>query len=103
MSLLDKLKSEDPFENSKLLLTKDDILNAGACGPCWGKQEYEGKFIEYAKDQQKDILNNDRTAQKAFVAKFIEEQVTGIRLQKDKNKAVCPACKSDYASRIMKH
>jgi len=103
MSLLDKLKSENPFDGSKLKLSESDILESGVCGPCWGKQEYEGKFIEYAKDQQKDILNHDKTAQKAFVQQFIEDQVTGIKLQKDKGKAVCPSCKSDYASRLIKN
>lgn len=100
MSLLDKIKMEDPFPNSKLELSPQDVVDAGACGICWGKQEYEGKFIDYVKDKEKDVINHDRTAQKAFVAQFIEERVTGIKLQNQNNKKVCKVCNSEYAKRL---
>jgi len=59
-------------------------------------QEWEDQFIDYVQDRQKDVINKDRTAQKAFVENFIEERVTGIRLKKDGDQLVCPTCKTRY-------
>ena len=86
----------DFFKNSRLKLEQEDIVEAGICPNCWGKQEYEGKFIEFAKDRQKDVINMDRTAQKAFVEQFIEDRVVGIRLKKEGDRLNCPRCKTGY-------
>ena len=84
------------FKNSKLKLEADDIQESGACPNCWGEQEWEGQFLEKVKDREKDILNKDRTAQKAFVQKFIEQEVTGIRLVNSGDQQQCPRCKKKY-------
>jgi len=91
MSFLDFFTSK-----SKLKLKADDLLEVRVCPNCWGKQEWEGKFIDFVQDREKDILNHDRTAQKAFVQQFIEDQVTGIRLKSEGDRLVCPRCKTGY-------
>ena len=87
---------QDFSENSKLKLHPDDLVEHEVCPNCWGEQEWEGKFIQYEKDRERDIINKDRTAQKAFVQQFIEDRITGIRLKKDGDLQVCPHCKRGY-------
>lgn len=43
----------DFFKSSKLKLSSDDIAEAGACPNCWGKQEWEGKFIAFERDRER--------------------------------------------------
>ncbi len=93
MSFLKKLFGG---KETKLKLDEDDIVEAGACPNCWGIQAYEDQFIQIEADRQRDIINHDRTAQKAFVQKFVEEHVTGIRLKKDGDQLVCPKCSGKY-------
>ncbi len=77
-------------------VNEQDIVDAGACPNCWGRQEYEGKFIDFVNDQTKSNINHDKEHQKAFVAQFVETHVTGIRLKNDGNKMTCPKCKGKY-------
>ncbi len=86
----------DFFKSSKLKLTSNDIAEAGACPNCWGKQEWEGKFIAFERDRERDIINKDRQAQKAFVQQYIEERVTGIHLVAEGDLYVCPVCKKGH-------
>ncbi len=83
-------------KNSKIEITDEALVSIGTCPNCWGHSEYGEEYIEYVEDRQKDILNKDSTAQKAFVQQFVEDRVTGIRLKKDGNKLVCPRCKTGY-------
>lgn len=81
----------DFFKKKEKTTIPDEI-----CPNCWGRQEYEGKFIEVAKDRQIDISNHDSTATKAFVQEFVTTHLDGIRLIKDGNSFVCPSCKTRY-------
>lgn len=91
MSYLDYFK-----HNSKLKLVAGDILEAGVCPNCWGQQHWEDQYIDYVKDREKDILNGDRTAQKAFIQRFVEDRITGIRLINEGDRMVCPRCHTGY-------
>ncbi len=73
-----------------------DLVEAFSCPNCWGHQDYDNQFVEFVEDRQKDIINKDASAQKAFIAKFVEDQITGIRLKKDGDRLVCPKCKGGY-------
>jgi len=85
------------FKEDKDTTTKEnDLVEAFACPNCWGHQNYDERFVEYVEDRQKDIINKDASAQKAFIAKFVEDRITGIRLKKDGNKLTCPKCKGGY-------
>lgn len=66
------------------------------CPDGWSRQEWESQFIDFGQDREKDILNHDRTAQKAFVQQFIEDRITGIRLKSEGDRLVCPHCKTGY-------
>ena len=89
MKFLSKLFGQ---KKTQLLLTSQDIKDAGACPNCWGRQKYEDQFIRFEKKQLRNILQYDRTAQKAFVQNFIEKHITGIRLEKHGELIICPKC-----------
>lgn len=77
-------------------LTNNEIASAGVCPNCWGRQDYDGQFVQFVEDKTKSNINHDKQHQKAFVQQFIEDNVTGIRLKKDGNQQYCPVCKSKY-------
>lgn len=83
-------------KEAELKLKEADFLEAGACPNCWGTQMYEGKYKEYLKDSTKSNINNDLQHQKAFVAQFVETNITGIRLKKDGDYLSCPKCQGKY-------
>lgn len=78
------------------MFSNDEITAAGACPNCWGYNSYDGKFVEYVQDQTKSNINKDKQHQKAFIQQFVEDRITGIRLKKDGDRQVCPACKTKY-------
>ena len=84
-----KKKNSDIFSN-------EEIMEAGACPNCWGRQNYEGQFVAFVKDQTKSNINHDKNHQKAFIQQFVETNVTGIRLKKDGDQQSCPTCKMKH-------
>ena len=84
-------KKEDKIE-----VTEQGLLDVGVCPNCWGHSEYGDEFREYVEDRQKDILNHDRTAQKAFIQKFVETRITGIHLKSEEHALVCPVCRKKF-------
>lgn len=80
----------------KIDLSKEELVNAGACPNCWGHQEYQDKFIDYVEDQTKSNINHDKYNKKAFVQQFIETNITGIRLKKEGDLLVCPSSTSSH-------
>ncbi len=78
------------------VLSNEEILDGGACPPCWGYQEYDGKYLEKVKDRDRDAINNNPQAKKAFVEQFVQDHVKGIKLKVEGDHGVCPACKSRY-------
>ncbi len=74
------------------IFTSEEIANSGVCPNCWGKQEYDGQYIDYVKDQTKSNISGDKLHQKAFIQQFVETYLTGIQLKNDGNHKVCTAC-----------
>ena len=87
--LFGKKKAQEKIDDSTL-------IEAGACPNCWGRMEYDNKFIEYVEDKTKSNINHDKAKQKAFVQQFIETHITGIQLKKDGDSLNCPKCKGKY-------
>jgi len=71
-----------------------EIVEAGLCPNCWGKQEYDGKFMKAIKDKQVDINNGDAT--NAFIQDFVKTYLEPIKLQNRDIYSQCPACKVKY-------
>jgi len=84
-------------KKQKIELNEQELIEAGACPNCWGKQAYDNQYKDYVKDQTKSNINHDKAHQKAFVAQFVETHVSGIKLKKDGNTSVCPACKVKFS------
>lgn len=87
MGLFDWLFGKKEESNSTIFTNKE-IEDSGACPNCWGKQEYDGKFVVYVEDQTKSNINHNKQGQKAFVQQFIETEITGIQLKNGS----CPVC-----------
>ena len=77
-------------------LSEAELVAAGVCPNCWGKQEYDNMFSEYVYDKTKSNINFDKSGRKAFIQQFVETNITGIRLKKDGDRMICPTCKSGY-------
>ena len=87
--LFGKKKNSEVFSD-------EEIAAAGACPNCWGSQEYDGQYFDFAADQTKSNINNDKEGQKAFIQQFVETNITGIKLKKDGDQQACPMCKTKY-------
>ena len=74
-------------EISQKMLVEMDV-----CPNCWGRQSYDHQYKSYVQDKTQGELAKDSTQRKAFIQKFVERHVTGIRL---KNK-ICPVCEQKY-------
>lgn len=91
MGLFDRLFGD---KNSSDKLSEEELIEAGACPNCWGEQEYDDKFLQHVEDQTKANISN--RSKKAFVAQFVETNITGIRLKSEGEQLSCPACKMKY-------
>jgi len=70
---------------------EETLVEAEMCPNCWGKQEYANEYRDIVKERAKSP-----NEQKAFVEKFIETHLTGIKLKREDDKLVCPACAGVY-------
>lgn len=68
------------------------LLDAKVCPSCWGRQEYDNKFIDYVEDRTKDNINHNKSHQKAFIQQFVETHVEGIHLKQEGEYFSCPHC-----------
>jgi len=82
MNLFDKVLSLLKGEKK---LDEKALLEAQVCPNCWGKQEYDGEVKEFVKIREVE-------GQKAFVAKFVETHLDGIKLDKNGDDLVCKKC-----------
>lgn len=73
-----------------------DLVEAGACPNCWGKQDYDGKFVQFVEDATKDNTNQHAQNKKAFIQQFVETNVSGIKLKREGAKQRCPVCAITY-------
>ena len=82
MSFIEKIAS---FFKGEGQIDENTLVEAHVCPNCWGKQEYAGEIKEYVKIKE-DL------GQKAFVAKFVETHINGIKLEKNGDTLVCKKC-----------
>lgn len=66
----------------------------GVCPNCWGKQEWDNKYMEIVKDKQIDV--NNHSANHAFIKDFVVTHLDGIKLKKEKDYYHCPQCSLKY-------
>jgi len=66
----------------------------GICPNCWGKQEWDKKYFDIAKDKQIDV--NNKEANHAFIQEFIVNHLDGIKLKKHSNYSQCNYCKAKH-------
>lgn len=76
--------------NNESSISEAEIIEAGACPNCWGIQEYAGEIRTLQADLTKANLSGSN--RKAFIAQFVETNVTGIKLKTDGDKLKCPKC-----------
>ena len=69
-----------------------ELLDAGICPNCWGREDYNGEFTQYVKDQTKSNINHDKFHKKAFIQQFVETNVSGIKLKKENDGLICRHC-----------
>ena len=86
-------------QNTTTAVNENQLIENHTCPNCWGKQEYEGKFQQYVQDQTKANINHDKLQQKAFIQQFIENHVSGIKLNRVENQLTCPKCKKKYQTK----
>ncbi|NND77478.1 MAG: hypothetical protein HKN39_04790 [Flavobacteriales bacterium] len=77
-------------------IKRDPIIEApvGVCPNCWGKQEWDNKYIELAKDKQIDV--NNKAQDHAFIQEFVVNHLDGIKLKKERDYYHCPQCSLKY-------
>ena len=84
----------DIFKNYLSKAAKSTEAPEGFCPNCWGRQEYEGKFLE-ALHQEKIDLNN--VEQKVgWIQAYAAEHFEGIKLLETDDLVECPSCKLTY-------
>ncbi len=83
-------------KDQAIQLSNDELVAAGACPNCWGSQSYDDEYRAYTKDQTKANISGDKQHQKAFVAQFVETNVTGIKLKSDGDKMKCSKCNTRF-------
>ncbi len=72
------------------LFTKKEVVEMGVCPNCWGEQEYDGAFIDAAKEKQIDVNNHE--AKNAFIQDFVVNHVDGIHLHREDHGLRCKRC-----------
>ena len=78
------------------IFSNDELESVQVCPNCWGHQEYDSEYLEFAKDQTRSNINHDHLNKKAFIQQFVETHVSGILLKTDGEQVSCPRCKTNY-------
>ena len=88
MTILEKIKA--------LLAGKKDPkqIPESHCPNCWGRQEYEGAFLEAVHQEQIDLNNIDQ--KKGWVDAYAVRHFEGIKLQPAEEGLVCARCSTVY-------
>lgn len=88
MNILESIKS---YFDKKLNNEPTDNAPEGICPNCWGKQEWEGEFYEFAKGSKNE--KRDETYNN-FINKIVESNIEGIIIQSDSY--TCKTCNVKY-------
>ena len=94
MNVIKKIFGNKPSE----IFTKEELIENAVCPNCWGRYDYDGQYKEFVDDQTKASKTPGATNRKAFIAKFVETHITGIRLKNEGERLVCTACNTGYKS-----
>ena len=90
MSLLDSLKQLFGIKSS----TPETVVPEGLCPNCWGKQDYDGQYLEGMRKDNIDL--NNATAKLGWIQALALEKVEGIKLKETDDYFSCPTCKLKY-------
>jgi len=82
--------------NSERIVSKRDLLDHEICPNCWGRQEYDNLFYKEYGDFMNDKMSTVSSDRKAFIAKFVDTHVSGIKLKKMNGKRICPDCNGKF-------
>ena len=66
----------------------------GYCPNCWGRQEYEGKFLQALQQENIDLNNIDQKA--GWIQAYATKNFEGIKLRDIEDVLECPSCKITY-------
>jgi len=66
----------------------------GYCPNCWGRQEYEGKFLEAMQKENIDLNNID--LKKGWIQAYATRNFEGITIRTTDDIEQCPTCKLAY-------
>ncbi len=75
---------------------KEELIEMSICPNCWGHQEYQDRFQNHVQNQGGEQILKDPRNKKAFVQKFVEKHITGIKLIQDDEGAACPSCRTRF-------
>ena len=78
------------FQNIK----EGDSAPEDYCPNCWGRQEYEGKFLNAMKKENIDLNNVEQ--KKGWIQAYATKNFEGIRLKTTDDIEECPTCKLAY-------
>lgn len=87
MSIFKKLFSK----KKQYSVAEKELIEMKICPSCWGWQEYQDIFHDESVD-----LNHDKSYRKIFIQKFVEKNITGVKLKSEGKRLSCPTCKKGY-------
>lgn len=79
-------------KKKKNSVAEDELIAMDICPSCWGWEEYQDTFHDETKK-----MNHDKPYRKAFIQKFVERNITGVKLKVQGEKLICPSCKKSYS------
>lgn len=87
-------------QKNKSIFTDHELKDHGVCPYCWNDLAYYNEYMSYVEDRTKADIHGPKDQTKAFIEKFVQENITGIRLKNDHNRQYCPNCKMDFLDTV---
>jgi hypothetical protein len=84
------------FQKIRQLLSgkKTNEVPESYCPNCWGRQEYEGAFLDAVRQEKIDLNNIDQ--KKGWIDAYAVRHFEGIKLRPVEDGVVCGACQTIY-------
>lgn len=82
------------FESLKKFLSgesKNVEAPSDVCPNCWGKQQYNGRFLEAVEEQRVDL--NNVNEKKGWIQEYAVRHFEGIKVKETSDYFECPSCK----------
>lgn len=83
-------------ESDKDQPSRDELVSMGVCPDCWESKSYYNQYLNYVEDRTKADIHGPKDQKKAFIEKYVQDNITGIKLRNEKNRQYCPACEKNY-------